>query len=313
MTTNISRGQVVITCDLCAKPTQQFCKNCQVSLCVDCVSKHVDKHQSLTHDILPFKNRKIQFVFPECEFYPHQRCEAHCQKCDVPVCIKCFLGNHKGNDAVELSNIVENKKGKIEKKTKEIEIVIIPRYLKSALLDIMSWNRAWRNVNLQLDRRSLLFIYKLLDKGKVIAIVPTAVKPIWRVACVGENAAWISGDDIFIKLVDIHGFVQDIVKTTSLETPNDITVTRQNDLVYSDAKTRTVNIVRNGLTEVMFTTQKGWKPRGLCCTRLGDILVNLYDAGQNKIVRYQGQMVKQEIHKDKDKNEILKMVNIGFA
>ncbi|XP_062577975.1 E3 ubiquitin-protein ligase TRIM45-like [Saccostrea cucullata] len=421
-----SRGQYVITCDLCDKPTKQFC---QVSLCVDCVSNHVDKHQSLTHDIVPFKSRKIQLVFPECEFHPHQRCEAHCQQCDVPVCIKCFLSNHKGHNAIELSKIVVNKMRDIETETEEIEIVILPRYMKveaetkvkasecsaryneleqntqryrelwhknvdiifnnlsssinskkndmltslnnhqtllSSLIleiqktiernkEILKTNKVSQVINYesklkeyrstpsdinikipsletntipgvelnieleeyrailtqtsissQIEEANYYSTRELLDKARVVATIPTAVKPIWRVACVGDNAAWVSGDDILMRLVDIHGFVQDIVKTTSMEKPSDITVSRQGRLVYSDAKNKTVNIVRYGQTEVMLTIPKGWKPRSLCCTRLGDILVNLYNGGQNKIVRYQGKTLKQEIYKDDNNKDIFK-------
>ncbi|XP_062573521.1 uncharacterized protein LOC134235406 [Saccostrea cucullata] len=83
MATPTSWAQEVITCDLCPKPTQQFCNNCQVSLCVDCVSKHVDGFRSQTHNIVHFTNRKVQPVFPECEVHPNQRCEAHCKQCHV--------------------------------------------------------------------------------------------------------------------------------------------------------------------------------------------------------------------------------------
>ncbi|XP_056001869.1 uncharacterized protein LOC130048822 [Ostrea edulis] len=82
--THSLQAQEVITCDLCVKPTQQFCNNCQLSLCVDCVSKHVDKLKYQQHDIVHFKDKKIQFVFPECEFHSSQRCEVHCHQCDVP-------------------------------------------------------------------------------------------------------------------------------------------------------------------------------------------------------------------------------------
>ncbi|XP_062616756.1 uncharacterized protein LOC134278455 [Saccostrea cucullata] len=131
MASPTSLFQDVITCDLCDNPTQKFCNDCQENLCLDCVSKHVEKYSSLTHNIVSYKNKEIQMVFPECEVHPNQRCEAYCQSCDVPVCIKCFLSNHKGHDAVELSNVVANKKEIIKKETKKLETVIIPKFQES--------------------------------------------------------------------------------------------------------------------------------------------------------------------------------------
>ncbi|XP_056001160.1 tripartite motif-containing protein 45-like isoform X1 [Ostrea edulis] len=128
MATSATWAQEVITCDLCVKPTQQFCNSCQVSLCVECVNKHVDKLKYQPHDIVPFKDRKV--AFPECEFHSNQRCEAHCQQCDVPVCLKCILGPHNGHKYRDMSDIFHDKKKKLEKDTKEIESTIIPQYKK---------------------------------------------------------------------------------------------------------------------------------------------------------------------------------------
>ncbi|XP_062603329.1 E3 ubiquitin-protein ligase TRIM71-like [Saccostrea cucullata] len=130
MATSTSWAQEIITCDLCPKPTQQFCNNCQVSLCVDCVGKHVDKFKSQTHDIVHFTKRKIQLVFPECKFHSSQRCEAHCQECDVHVCLKCILSSHSGHKIVEMQEIFNKKKTEIENEIKETESTIIPKYEK---------------------------------------------------------------------------------------------------------------------------------------------------------------------------------------
>ncbi|XP_048778022.2 uncharacterized protein LOC125681824 [Ostrea edulis] len=128
MTTPTSHAQEVITCDLCVKPAQQFCNNCHLSLCVDCVSKHVDKLKYQPHDIVHFKNRKV--AFPESELYSNQRCEAHCQQCDVPVCLKCIFGPHNGHKVKDMPEIFNDKKKKLEKETKEIESTVIPQYKK---------------------------------------------------------------------------------------------------------------------------------------------------------------------------------------
>ncbi|XP_062571889.1 uncharacterized protein LOC134233854 [Saccostrea cucullata] len=125
-------------------------------------------------------------------------------------------------------------------------------------------------------------------------------------ACVGSDKAWVSGRDKMITCVDIHGAVQDIVTSTCKKFPADIKVTKQGELIYSDYINRTVNIVRSGKTKKLVTTPRGWYPSGLCCTRSGDIVVGMVntDFGHNKLVRYQGQRVAQEIEKDEHGNPI---------
>ncbi|XP_062614725.1 E3 ubiquitin-protein ligase TRIM71-like [Saccostrea cucullata] len=429
MATPTSWAQEVITCDLCPKPTQQFCNNCQVSLCVDCVSKHVDKFKSQTHDIVHFTNRKIQPVFPECKVHSNQRCEAHCQQCHVHVCLKCILSSHSGHKIVEMQEIFNEKKQEIIKENQEIESIIIPKYrkkmdniagkiskstakfdelekeaeknrklwhqevdnifnnlssliksmrennltslqshqskLKNLIPDMMQTveqnkgilktNRVsdvnnyksklteyknmpadidveipslnthtvqGRELSISLekykatltqsalssltDEVSHLAMTELLDKARVIATIPTGVKPLWRVACVGTDEAWVSGNDKVIRRVDIRGSLQESVTTTCKYNPSDISVTKQGELIYSDFINETVNIVRSGKTMVLFTTPRGWGPYGLCCTRSGDILVNVYSNKQNKILRYQGKILKQEIYEDEHKNLIFK-------
>ncbi|XP_022312187.2 uncharacterized protein LOC111117378 [Crassostrea virginica] len=129
MATSTSWAQDVITCDLCDKPTQQFCNNCQVNLCDNCVRKHRDEFKSLMHEIVPFLERKIQLVFPECREHSGQKCEVNCKKCNEPVCVKCIgLGPHKGHDVEELTETHEKKIQKIKSDTEEIKAKIIPKY-----------------------------------------------------------------------------------------------------------------------------------------------------------------------------------------
>ncbi|XP_062606426.1 uncharacterized protein LOC134268251 [Saccostrea cucullata] len=432
MATPTSWAQEVITCDLCPKPTQQFCNNCQISLCVDCVSKHVDKFKSQTHDIVHFTNRKIQPVFPDCKVHPNQRCEAHCQQCHVHVCLKCILSSHKSHSIVEMQEIFNEKKNYIEKENQEIEFIIIPKYKKkmdniagkisistakfdelekeaekhrklwhqevdnifnkvSSMIEstkenfitslkshqskfknlipdmmqtveqnkeILKTNRVsdvnnyksklteyrdipadidvkipsmntstaqGRELNIELgeykakltqtalssltDEVSYLSMKELLDKARVIATIPSGVKPLFQVACVGTDEVWAVGIDGVIRCVNIHGSLHESVTTTSHYSPNDICVTKQGELIYIDSDSKTVNIVRRRRSKVLITPPRGWAPERLCCTRAGDILVNVSSEYQNKILRYQGKILKQEIYIDEHRNLIFKEGN----
>ncbi|XP_061182711.1 protein wech-like [Saccostrea echinata] len=423
MATTTTQAQELITCDLCIKPVQQFCNSCQVGLCEDCINKHVNSLKSLKHDIVPFTKRTVQLVFPQCTSHSHQRCEVHCQQCDVPVCIKCLTGpKHKGHEFHDMADIITKMREKIKRETEEIE-GIIPNIrekdadtenkisksmahfvqlkkqaknqrkqwhlevdtifnkmesliqslrdhhittLKSCQSKLRSQNssmiqniqenkeilksnkvsdvnnyqsklKEYRNItqipdlslpslqtntvqgrelSIELgeykatltqtslssltDEVSFLSVKELLEEAKVIANIPTNVTNLFKVACVGSDKAWISGRDKMITCVDIHGAVQDTVTSTCKNFPDDISVTRQGELIYSDGNNRTVNIVRDGKTETLITTPRGWHPSGLCCTRSGDILVSMVatDRSHLKIVCYQGQKVTLEIDKD---------------
>lgn len=104
-----------------------FCNSCQINLCVECIHKHIDKLQSLSHDIVHLKNRKIELMLPKCNFHPGKICEVHCQQCQIPICIRCCIDAHKNHDAVELAEFDKIRKQEIKSETDEIEARIIPQ------------------------------------------------------------------------------------------------------------------------------------------------------------------------------------------
>lgn len=53
-------AQEPIICNLCRNVALRFCNYCQVSLCVKCVSKHVNKHDLHSHDVAPVKDKTIK-------------------------------------------------------------------------------------------------------------------------------------------------------------------------------------------------------------------------------------------------------------
>ncbi|XP_061186767.1 uncharacterized protein LOC133194882 [Saccostrea echinata] len=423
--TSISCAQKVITCDLCDNPIQHFCNRCQVSLCEECINKHVRNQKSLTHEIAPFKEGNIQIVFSECKFHPNQRCEAQCQQCDVPVCMICVTTSHNGHKVRDITNIFNDKKKEIQEEIHEIESSILPRFTKKnedtdteiakfvnkyielekelenqrqfwhqevdiifnklssmiqsmkddhmavlklhqtklknliadmietveqnkkmlksnkvsqvnnfkpkveeyrdipevtdVLIPLLKTNTVQgRDLSIELGERKATLAQtstkELLDKAKVIATFSTGIKPIFRVVCVGADKSWVSEKGRTIRCVDIHGSVHDTV-TPTLNSSDDspkpkeeelicISVNRNGELMYSDYNNRTVNIYRHERTEIMITSPNDWNPAGLTSTKSGDILVNLYNGDQNKIVRYQGQKVVNEIFKDENEKPI---------
>lgn len=428
MATFRSWVQDINECHLCGKSSIEFCNSCQLNLCVNCVSKHVDKFRTLSHDIVPFKNKKIHWVFPECKFHRGQRCEVHCQDCQTPICIKCCIGAHKHHNALEIVEVVEIKKQEIRKDIEEIETKLIPEYKKintylqgrftkitveltnteqekeklrtiwhqevdtifdklgiliqamkkSCLENVTAYQTKIKNLiqdmtqSIQENKQFLktskpldVFNYKsnlneyrnvdkvdvkytslkaniadgkelsiemgetkallthtslsnsavdvfctsqkqLLTMSREIAVIPTGYKPLRRMVCMGDNEAWIIGSNKTITRVDIHGSVKETVVTNCRLWPDDISVTNQDELIYSDCNRRTVNIIRTGQCkiEVLITTPWDWIPSRMHCTRSGDILVSMFNGQKKKIIRYHGKKKLQVIEKDNDDKPI---------
>jgi hypothetical protein len=147
------------------------------------------------------------------------------------------------------------------------------------------------------EKRSHLSLQKLLNQDKLITAIPIGCIYQCHVACVGVNEVWFVGTDKTIRRVDIHGSILDTVDTKCQTWPDDITVTRHGELLYSDGSTGSVYIIRRGIIETLIITPRGWIAQKLCCTRSGDILVSMYNR-RFKIVRYQGNVVTQEIDRD---------------
>lgn len=83
------------------------------------------------------------------------------------------------------------------------------------------------------------------------------------------------------------------IQTKSNNQPDDIAVTECGDLIYTDYKDRTVNIVKNRHaytdTDQIKGWISGWKPRGVSSFFSGDLLV----VTDMKEVQYQ---IQQAVH-----------------
>ncbi|XP_078341204.1 uncharacterized protein LOC111106380 [Crassostrea virginica] len=425
MATSTSWAQDVIICNLCENSALRFCNSCQTDLCLNCVGKHLHEFESLSHDIVPFQHRKIRLVLPECKFHPGQRCEVHCQQCKTPVCVKCFTGNHKGHDVVELEEIVEKKKETIRKEQQKTEANILSNYqtkddnIKTQMLKVNAefakmktnmerlrklWHQevddifdkannlinSWKDIKisslstlqtqiknkipelkqalknqtevLKSNDASRIYDFKikleelkeipeaddvtylsliekteqgqelqieieefratlsqkcppiwaddesyhstkqLLDKAEVISTIPAVCDGLINVVCVGLDEAWISGQSYTIKRVDVKGSLKETVATTAILP--DITLTEQEELLFTNTFSRTVFIFKQGRIETFITPPEGWVSCRLSCTRSGDVLVNVNKGNKNKILRYRGQNILQEIDTDLNKKPI---------
>uniref|UniRef100_K1PVF8 Tripartite motif-containing protein 2 n=1 Tax=Magallana gigas TaxID=29159 RepID=K1PVF8_MAGGI len=137
----------------------------------------------------------------------------------------------------------------------------------------------------------------LMDVPRVITTINTGYEyGVYHVTCVNDTEIWTCGSDM-MKLFNLQGEQVKSIQTKSGNRPEDIAVTRSGDLVYTDYKDRTVNIVKNTQIQTVIRL-RGWIPLGVCSTSSGDLLVVMDsddDDKQSKVVRYSGSTEKQSI------------------
>nr|XP_022288517.1 uncharacterized protein LOC111100726 [Crassostrea virginica] len=143
---------------------------------------------------------------------------------------------------------------------------------------------------------------ELLDEPEVLNTIKTGLEELCSVTCLNEEEIWTSGQKAGdIICFNTQGVLQKTIKTKSGGWPRDIAVYSDGALVYSDWRKRTVYKVKNGQTEEIIRLQ-GWRPKNLCVTSSGDLLVTMYsdDKTQSKVTRYSGSTVMQTFQFDDD-------------
>lgn len=142
---------------------------------------------------------------------------------------------------------------------------------------------------------------ELLDASEVINAFNTGYKYLRSISFYSMDEIWTCGQGSKIKCFNMNGNSINAIKTKSGEEPDDIAVTSDGCLLYSDRKTKTINKVMNGQIERLIKLQK-WTPTYLCVTSSRDLLVGMSHEfkSQNKIVRYSGAVEKQTIKYDED-------------
>lgn len=152
------------------------------------------------------------------------------------------------------------------------------------------------NINQFVGSLSSHLISPLIDEARVITDINIKSGDsvlLTSVSCLSDTLIWTcSMNGNIMLLYDLLGKLVKSVRTKSGRKPEDIAVTKNGDLVYSDYSDGSVNIVKN--TKIHTVARlRDWRPRGVCSTCSGDLLVVEVrdedgddDDEQIKVVRY---------------------------
>ncbi|XP_078331538.1 uncharacterized protein LOC144625207 [Crassostrea virginica] len=146
----------------------------------------------------------------------------------------------------------------------------------------------------------LAITYPLLDEARNLTDIQTEYGYLHSVSCLSDSELWTCGyNDSILRLYNLQGELLRSVQTTSGYMPWDIALTRSGDLVYTDYRDKSINLV-NGTQIQTLITPLGWTPYNLCSTSSGDLLVTMTsdDREHTKVVRYYGTTEKQSIQWD---------------
>lgn len=115
-------AQDPVRCSLCPEVVVIHCGSCQVNLCAQCLSTHIDRNKSLKHEIVPYTSQlvKPEAELQKCQDHPKQQCDLFCQDCSVPICSRCLTGNHKRHGAVDLEEICETTRTTVKEDLEEL-------------------------------------------------------------------------------------------------------------------------------------------------------------------------------------------------
>ncbi|XP_048764863.2 E3 ubiquitin-protein ligase TRIM71-like [Ostrea edulis] len=146
---------------------------------------------------------------------------------------------------------------------------------------------------------SVTTVGSLLAEPRLTAAINTGYKELYNVCFLSGDRVWTQGDNETMKLLNFQDKLLTSIETDSGKWPQDIAVTRDGNLVYTDIYNKTVNLVKDKHIQTIVKL-KEWRPYSVCSVPSTDILVVMssVDRKQSKVVRYSGSTDTQTIQFD---------------
>nr|XP_034312080.1 uncharacterized protein LOC117684375 [Crassostrea gigas] len=104
-------GQDCLMCGTegCEKNCLFYCNDCHLRLCEQCKNEHQKSLETQNHEVVPYPQRKRKLPVEKCKDHPTKDIDMLCEDCQVPVCSKCVIQNHRRHAFNDLETIYSKK------------------------------------------------------------------------------------------------------------------------------------------------------------------------------------------------------------
>lgn len=115
--------QSAVTCDTCEETAEHLCKTCHDRLCSRCKMVHNRSKASFDHEVVLLSFSAISLANEEgipfqqaCSKHAGSRISICCGDCEIPICEKCLLPEHRGHKVISISDLIKQKEPKLKAK-----------------------------------------------------------------------------------------------------------------------------------------------------------------------------------------------------
>eukprot|EP00105_Crassostrea_gigas_P018427 XP_011436544.1 PREDICTED: uncharacterized protein LOC105334690 [Crassostrea gigas] len=100
-------GQHYLVCGTedCKKNCQFYCNSCHQPLCKQCRDEHHNILENKNHEVVPYRQRIRKLPVEKCKDHPTKDIDMICENCQVAVCSKCLIKDHRGHTFDDLETI----------------------------------------------------------------------------------------------------------------------------------------------------------------------------------------------------------------
>ncbi|XP_052692241.1 protein wech-like [Crassostrea angulata] len=101
----IAQHYLVCGTEDCKKNCQFYCNSCHQPLCEQCRDEHHNIPENKNHEVVPYRQRIRKLPVGKCKDHPTKDIDMICENCQVAVCSKCLIKDHRGHTFDDLETI----------------------------------------------------------------------------------------------------------------------------------------------------------------------------------------------------------------
>nr|XP_034312120.1 uncharacterized protein LOC105345229 [Crassostrea gigas] len=89
----------------CEKKCQFKCNDCHLPMCEQCRDEHQKSPNTKNHEVVPYRHTKRHLPVEKCKDHPTKDIDMICEDCQISVCSKCAIQDHRRHALNDLETI----------------------------------------------------------------------------------------------------------------------------------------------------------------------------------------------------------------